>query len=127
MTVLILTCTQDVTADLVVDRLGSQGVRVVRLDPADLPGAVGLSGEYGDGGLRGTLSVGGRRVGLGALRSVWVRRPGVAGSGGAQASAWLTQEATQALYGMLRGSGARWMNPPEAAYLARHKPWQLRL
>ncbi|MEU9576509.1 ATP-grasp ribosomal peptide maturase [Streptomyces chilikensis] len=127
MTVLVLTCTQDVTADLVVDRLDARGVPVVRLDPADLPGAVGLSGEYGQGGLRGTLSAGGRRVGLGALRSVWVRRPGVAGSGAPEASAWLTQEASQALYGMLRGSTARWMNPPEAAYLARHKPWQLRL
>ncbi|MER5478630.1 ATP-grasp ribosomal peptide maturase [Streptomyces sp. NPDC002734] len=127
MTVLILTCTQDVTADLVVDRLDARGVPVLRVDPAELPGAVGLSGEYGGGVLEGTLSVGGRRVGLGALRSVWVRRPGVPGSAAGQASAWLTQEASQALYGMLRGSGARWMNPPEAAYLARHKPWQLRL
>jgi glutathione synthase/RimK-type ligase-like ATP-grasp enzyme len=28
---------------------------------------------------------------------------------------------------MLRGSGARWMNHPDAANRARHKPWQLRL
>jgi ATP-grasp ribosomal peptide maturase len=127
MTVLILTCTQDVTADLVVDRLDARGVPVVRVDPAELPRTVGLSGEYGSGTMRGTLSVDGRHVGLGALRSVWVRRPGVPGSTAEHASAWLAQEASQALYGMLRGSGARWMNPPEAAYLARHKPWQLRL
>jgi ATP-grasp ribosomal peptide maturase len=127
MTVLILTCTQDVTADLVVDRLDAWDVPVVRLDPADLPGTVGLSGEYGGGALRGTLSAGGRRVALDTLRSVWLRRPGVAGSNAEEASAWLTQEASQALYGMLRGSGARWMNPPEASHLARYKPWQLRL
>ena len=28
---------------------------------------------------------------------------------------------------MLRGSGARWMNHPDASRRARHKPWQLRL
>ncbi|MET8575706.1 ATP-grasp ribosomal peptide maturase [Streptomyces sp. NPDC005012] len=133
MTVLILTCTQDVTADLVVERLDARGVPVLRMDPADLPGAVALSGEFGEfgeggeGGLRGALSVGGRQVGFGDLRSVWVRRPGVPGSAAEDASDWLVQEASQALYGMLRGTGARWMNPPEAAYMARHKPWQLRL
>ncbi|GDY71684.1 hypothetical protein SAV31267_011690 [Streptomyces avermitilis] len=45
MTVLILTCEQDVTADMVVAHLNEAGVPVVRLDPADLPGGVALSGS----------------------------------------------------------------------------------
>ncbi|GAA3309497.1 ATP-grasp ribosomal peptide maturase [Streptomyces cinereospinus] len=61
------------------------------------------------------------------LRSVWVRRPGTPAARVAEPSAWLTEESSQALYGMLRGSGARWMNHPDAARRARHKPWQLRL
>lgn len=127
MTVLILTCEEDVTADMVVVHLNATGVPVVRVDPADLTGGVALSGEFVHGRFRGHLSAGGRLVSIGGLRSVWVRRPGVPAARAAQPSAWLTEEATQALYGMLRGSDARWMNHPDAARRARHKPWQLRL
>lgn len=127
MTVLILTCEEDVTADMVVVHLHGSGVPVVRLDPADLTAGVSLSGEYVHGRFRGHLSTGGRLVGIGGLRSVWVRRPGAPAGRAAQPSPWLTEEAAQALYGMLRGSDARWMNHPDAARQARHKPWQLRL
>lgn len=127
MTVLILTCEEDVTADMVVVHLNASGVPVVRIDPADLTGGVALSGEYVHGAFRGHLSSAGRLVSLSALRSIWVRRPGAPATRAAQPSAWLTEEASQALYGMLRGSGARWMNHPDAARRARHKPWQLRL
>ncbi|MFS8201167.1 ATP-grasp ribosomal peptide maturase [Streptomyces sp. CWNU-52B] len=127
MTVLILTCEQDVTADMVVAELDGDGVPVVRLDPADLPGPVALSGEYVRGGFRGHLSAGGRLVSMNGLRSVWVRRPGVPASHSAEPSDWLTEESSQALYGMLRSTDARWMNHPDAAHRARHKPWQLHL
>lgn len=127
MTVLILTGEEDVTADMVVVHLNASSVPVVRLDPADLTAGVALSGEYVHGSFRGHLSAGGRLVSVSGLRSVWVRRPGVPAVRAAQPSAWLTEEATQALYGMLRGCAARWMNHPDAARRARHKPWQLRL
>ncbi|WP_406497499.1 ATP-grasp ribosomal peptide maturase [Streptomyces sp. NBC_01604] len=127
MTVLILTCEEDVTADMVVVHLNATGVPVVRLDPADLTGGVALSGEFAHGAFRGHLSSGGRLVSIDGLRSIWVRRPGVPAARAAAPSAWLTEEASQALYGMLRGCGARWMNHPDAARRARHKPWQLRL
>ncbi|RPE37454.1 ATP-grasp ribosomal peptide maturase [Streptomyces sp. Ag109_O5-1] len=127
MTVLILTTDEDVTADMVVLRLHEASVPVVRLDPADLTSGVALSGEYVQGVSRGHLSVNGRLVSMNGLRSVWVRRPGVAAARAAQPSDWLSEESSQALYGMLRGTDARWMNHPDAARQARHKPWQLRL
>ncbi|MES9525192.1 ATP-grasp ribosomal peptide maturase [Streptomyces capoamus] len=127
MTVLILTSEEDVTADMVVLRLGEAGVPVVRLDPADLTNGVALSGEYVQGACRGHLSVGGRLVSMNGLRSIWVRRPGTPAARAVQPSAWLTEESAQALYGMLRWSDARWMNHPDAARRARHKPWQLHL
>ncbi|WP_328685686.1 ATP-grasp ribosomal peptide maturase [Streptomyces sp. NBC_01261] len=127
MTVLVLTCEEDVTADMVVVHLHASGVPVVRIDPADLTGGVALSGEYVHGAFRGHLSAGGRLVSVSGLRSIWVRRPGTPATRAPQPSAWLTEEASQALYGMLRGSGARWMNHPDASRRARHKPWQLRL
>lgn len=127
MTVLILTCEEDVTADMVVVHLNAAGVPVVRLDPADLTDGVALSGEFVHGAFRGHLSSAGRLVSLDSLRSVWVRRPGAPAGRVPHASAWLTEESGQALYGMLRGSAARWMNHPDAARRARHKPWQLHL
>ncbi|SEP77059.1 ATP-grasp ribosomal peptide maturase, SAV_5884 family [Streptomyces sp. yr375] len=127
MTVLILTCEEDVTADMVVVHLNAAGVPVVRFDPADLTHSVALSGEYVHGAFRGHLSSAGRLVSLDGLRSVWIRRPGAAAARAPEPSAWLTEEASQALYGMLRGTGARWMNHPDASLRARHKPWQLRL
>ncbi|MBC7269482.1 MAG: ATP-grasp ribosomal peptide maturase [Streptomyces sp.] len=127
MTVLILTSEEDVTADMVVVHLNASGVPVVRLDPADLTGGVALSGEYVHGSFRGHLWSAGRLLTMDGLRSVWVRRPGTPATRVAQPSPWLTEESAQALYGMLRSSGARWMNHPDAARRARHKPWQLRL
>ncbi|MFI6932047.1 ATP-grasp ribosomal peptide maturase [Streptomyces sp. NPDC050287] len=127
MTVLILTSEGDVTADMVVVHLNTAGVPVVRLDPADLTGGAALSGEYVHGAFRGHLSAGGRLVSIGGLRSIWVRRPGTPAARAAAPSSWLTEETSQALYGMLRGSDACWMNHPDAARRARHKPWQLRL
>ncbi|MFI2762152.1 ATP-grasp ribosomal peptide maturase [Streptomyces echinatus] len=127
MTVLILTSQEDVTADMVVLRLREAGVPVVRLDPADLTNGVALSGEYIQGTSRGHLSVGGRLVSVNGVRSVWVRRPGAPAARAAQPSAWLTEESSQALYGLLRSTAARWMNHPDAARRARHKPWQLHL
>ncbi|MEU6540908.1 ATP-grasp ribosomal peptide maturase [Streptomyces sp. NPDC047000] len=127
MTVLILTCEEDVTADMVVVHLHETGVPVVRLDPADLTHGVALSGEFVHGVSRGHLSVAGRLVSMSGLRAVWVRRPGTPAARAAQPSEWLTEESAQALYGLLRGTGARWMNHPDAARRARHKPWQLGL
>ncbi|CCK25274.1 RimK domain-containing protein ATP-grasp [Streptomyces davaonensis JCM 4913] len=127
MTVLILTTEEDVTADMVVVHLNACAVPVVRLDPADLTDGAALSGEYVHGTFRGHLSSGGRLVSLDGLRSVWVRRPGIPAARAARPSAWLTEESAQALYGMLRAGGPRWMNDPDAAHRARHKPWQLRL
>ncbi|MFJ3955867.1 ATP-grasp ribosomal peptide maturase [Streptomyces sp. Je 1-4] len=127
MTVLVLTCEEDLTADIVVSTLQDLGVPLVRLDPADLPGRVSLSAEYTGGDFHGYLKSGERMVSLSSLRSVWVRRPGTPGARTAEQSAWITIEAEQALYGMLTSTQARWMNHPVASAQARYKPWQLRL
>ncbi|MFP3992275.1 ATP-grasp ribosomal peptide maturase [Streptomyces sp. E11-3] len=127
MTVLVLTCAEDVTADLVVSALGDAGVPVLRLDPADLPGEAALSAEYVQGDFDGHLSAGGRMVSMTSLRSIWVRRPGRPAARAEHQSAWLTAESEQALYGTLNCTGVRWMNHPVAAAQARCKPWQLRV
>ncbi|MFI6289155.1 ATP-grasp ribosomal peptide maturase [Streptomyces sp. NPDC051018] len=127
MTVLILTCEQDVTADMVVAQLHKRGVPLVRFDPGDLPGEGALSAEYVRGEFRGYLSTGGRVVSMDGLRSIWVRRPSEPAAHAAEPSPWLTAESGQALYGMLDCTAARWMNDTSAAARARLKPWQLRV
>ncbi|GAA0596528.1 ATP-grasp ribosomal peptide maturase [Streptomyces crystallinus] len=127
MTVLILTCEQDVTTDMVVTQLHQRGVPLVRLDPADLPGKAVLSAEYAHGDFAGHLSVDGFLVSMSGLRSVWVRRPGQPAAHAPEPSQWLTAEVRQALFGMLYSASARWMNHPRDAEQARHKPWQLRV
>ncbi|MFG2477504.1 ATP-grasp ribosomal peptide maturase [Streptomyces fagopyri] len=127
MTVLILTAEQDVTADMVVARLHEQGVPMVRLDPADVPGRAVLSADYAHGDFDGYLSVNGHVLSMGGLRSVWVRRPGEPAAHAPEPSPWLTAETRQALFGMLYSASTRWMNHPRRAEQARHKPWQLRV
>lgn len=127
MTVLILTSEQDVTADMAVAVLYERGVPVMRLDPADLPGKAVLSADYAHGDFDGHLSVNGHVLSMGGLRSVWVRRPGEPAAHAEHASAWLTAETRQALYGMLYSATTRWMNHPRNAEQARYKPWQLRV
>ncbi|GAA2248196.1 ATP-grasp ribosomal peptide maturase [Streptomyces amakusaensis] len=126
MTVLILTCEQDVTADMVVAQLHRRGAPLVRFDPGDLPGEGALSAEYVRGEFRGYLSTGGRVVSMDGLRSIWVRRPGEPAAHAPEPSPWLSAETGQALYGMLDCTAARWMNERGAAARARLKPWQLR-
>lgn len=127
MTVLVLTCAEDVAADLVVSALHDMDVPVVRLDPADLPGQAALSAEYVRGDFHGHLSTGDRMVSMSGLRSVWVRRPGTPAAHASHPSEWLTAEATHAFYGTLSCTTVRWMNHPTAAAQARQKPWQLRV
>ncbi|MFI1398156.1 ATP-grasp ribosomal peptide maturase [Streptomyces sp. NPDC020681] len=127
MTVLVLTCEQDVTADMVVDRLNARGVPLLRFDPADMPARCAMSAEYVHGEFEGYLSTGSRVVNVDHIRSVWVRRPGLPAAHAEDACEWLTVECAQAFYGLLEGLGARWMNPLAAADRARLKPWQVRL
>ncbi|WP_328681300.1 ATP-grasp ribosomal peptide maturase [Streptomyces sp. NBC_00322] len=127
MTVLILTCQQDVTTDMVVAKLHERGVPLVRFDPADLPGEADMSAEYVRGDFEGYLSTDGRLLSMSGLRSIWVRRPGEPAAHAEEPSEWLSAESRQALYGMLYSTTARWMNHPCVAAQARCKPWQLRV
>ncbi|MFE9409356.1 MvdC/MvdD family ATP grasp protein [Streptomyces sp. NPDC006704] len=127
MTVLVLTCAEDVTADMVVDRLNRDAVPVLRLDPADFPGRVGCIATMADGQLSGCLTYNSRILPLAEIRSVWVRRPGTPDTSGMEQSKWMAHESAHALYGTLRClPRLRWMNHPDAQAMARYKIPQLR-
>ncbi|PWI42810.1 MvdC/MvdD family ATP grasp protein [Streptomyces sp. ICBB 8177] len=126
MTVLILTCAEDVTADMVVRRLNATGVPVLRVDPADFPRTVDLAAVHTAGGPAGRITTDRRTTDLREIRSIWVRRPGRPGLGAADQPAWTALESDHAWYGTLRALPAvRWMNHPDAHTACRYKMWQL--
>jgi ATP-grasp ribosomal peptide maturase len=126
MTVLVLTSAEDVTADMVIERLTAMNVSVLRVDPVGFPQQVTLTAAYTSGALIGSITTGHRTVDLREIRSIWVRRPGVPGSGAQVQPGWVAAESDHAWYGTLRAlPGIRWMNHPDAATACRYKMRQL--
>ncbi|GAT68498.1 30S ribosomal protein S6 modification protein RimK [Planomonospora sphaerica] len=124
--VLVLTCLEDSTADMVIGHLHGRGARVVRFDPgADFPAAAVLSAWFGDR-MRGRLATASRHVDLERVRAVYYRRP----------TPYLRDDpseierfiATQARYGpggVLATLPCRYVNHPWKITAAEHKPLQL--
>lgn len=76
--ILVLTGKDDPHADHVIHRLHGRGARVSRIDPADIPTMAVLSVDISDqGGTQRSLMRGRDRISLGAVDSVWFRRPGM--------------------------------------------------
>ncbi|MFK0190865.1 ATP-grasp ribosomal peptide maturase [Kitasatospora sp. NPDC090308] len=75
--VAVVTNLQDPTADLVIAELHRRNVPVVRFDAGDFPAALSCTALVGgeDTGWRGSLRTPTRQAGLGAVRSLYYRRP----------------------------------------------------
>ena len=126
MTVLVLTGPEDVTADMVVDHLNTMGTPVLRVDPADFPERASLTAVFAAGGLSGRITTEHHCAELGAIRAIWVRRPGRPGTGARAQAAWVALESDHAWYGTLRAlPDVRWMNHPDAHTAGRYKMRQL--
>ncbi|MEU1626373.1 MvdC/MvdD family ATP grasp protein [Streptomyces sp. NPDC020096] len=126
MTVLVLTCPEDVTADMVVDHLNAMDAPVLRADPADFPERASLTASFASGALTGRITTGHRSTDLRDIRSIWVRRPGPPGNGARAQAAWVALESDHAWYGTLRAlPDVRWMNHPDAHTACRYKMRQL--
>ncbi|MFE4517548.1 ATP-grasp ribosomal peptide maturase [Kitasatospora sp. NPDC056783] len=127
---LVLTCSYDPTADIVLRILAGRGVPVVRADPgAELHQGAALTARYGADGRRGTLSTATRTLDLDRVRSVWYRRPsawsappGIAG----QDADFARAQAQWGAGGILAAlPGAHYVNHPWRIRAAEHKPAQL--
>ncbi|MFF5533599.1 ATP-grasp ribosomal peptide maturase [Streptomyces cinerochromogenes] len=73
--VLVVTCLNDPTADVVITELHDRGVPVVRFDSGDFPHALSVAATITTDGLDGTLSTPTRTAELGEARSLHYRRP----------------------------------------------------
>ena len=127
-TVLVLTCTEDPTADAVISELKHRDVRVVRLDTGDFPTRLRLSASTADGCWVGRL--GDEHTGLdwSDVRSVYYRRPTRfrLPEGMSQADEMFAGvEARHAIGGLLACLDALWLNDPIKQATAEYKPLQL--
>lgn len=133
--VLVVSCLEDATADLVIAELNQRGVPVVRVDPADIDPATGsdltFAARIGAGTDRwsGDVRTSSRALDLVRVRSVYHRRP----------SPWrfeylegrvrefAVREARHGLAGVLNHLPVRHVNSPAATVRADYKPAQLQV
>ncbi|MDX3003590.1 ATP-grasp ribosomal peptide maturase [Kribbella solani] len=130
--VVVVTELDDAHADLVIAELGERCVPVARFDPGDFPNSLTMSAyidaEVDPGGLLGWLTTPSRVVALGAVRSLYYRRPtGFTFSGlDPQATRFAAAQARFGLGGVLAClPGCRYVNHPNAIADAEYKPTQL--
>jgi ATP-grasp ribosomal peptide maturase len=128
--VLIITCIEDVTADLVIARLNERRVPVARVDPPDLGIGLTFSAliEGSETHWRGRLSTASRTVDLDGVRSVYFRRPSPWRFSDLplRGRAFSAAEARYGLGGVLASlTGCLYVNHPAAVARCDFKPVQL--
>lgn len=127
--VLVVTRLDDATADLVIEELNRRGVPVVRLDPGDFPKHVTANATFDSSGMGGTMRTVTRTVELGAVRSVYWRRPSpyaAAPDLNKQDARWCVDQARYGIGGILAAlPDAHYVNHPWRNRDAEYKPVQL--
>jgi len=127
--VLVLTCADDPTSDVVISELNNRGVPVIRCDPADvLAGGLEISARFGGDAPGGYLQTESRSVDLSTVRSIYYRRPSsyAAPAGmSAQDGRVAKEQAKHGMGGILANIRARWVNHIWRAIEAEFKPTQL--
>jgi ATP-grasp ribosomal peptide maturase len=127
--VLVLTCADDPTSDVVVTELNSRGVPVFRCDPADvLTGRLEVSAHFGTGSTRGFLRTEARTVDLSSVRSVYYRRPSsylAPATMSEHDGRFAKEQAKRGLAGIMASVRGRWVNHIWRAVEAEFKPTQL--
>ncbi|GAA3144503.1 ATP-grasp ribosomal peptide maturase [Kribbella aluminosa] len=126
---LVLTNPNDVTADLVVQKLQRSGAQVLRCDAADFPMAITLEAYHEDGWV-GVIKHADRVVDLADIRGIYCRRPAafrLPADMTDDEQEFATSEAQAGFTGVLMALPCRWINHPAAERIASYKPYQLRL
>jgi ATP-grasp ribosomal peptide maturase len=127
--VLVLTCADDPTSDVVVNELNDRGIPVFRCDPADvLTGRLEVSAEFGVNAERRLLHTETRTVDLCSVRSVYYRRPSSYAAPTAMSEhdgRFAREQAKHGMAGIIAGVRGRWVNHIWRTLEAEFKPTQL--
>jgi ATP-grasp ribosomal peptide maturase len=128
--VVVLTGSFDPSADRVIERLNHRSIPVFRCDPAAFPQRLTMTATLGSGCWTGHLRTEHREVALGAVRSVYYRRPGrvvIADDMPPEARRFAEAEARYGFGGVIAGLDCFWLNHPARIADAEYKPWQLQV
>jgi glutathione synthase/RimK-type ligase-like ATP-grasp enzyme len=120
---LIVAADFDLTVDAVLAECEGRGTEIVRFDLADYPVNLRLSLDDFTGSR--TLSVRDRVVDLGAVRTIWYRRP--SNIVGPPDGDWAPAESASTIAGALYGTDCLWINRPDRDLTAGFKVYQLHL
>ncbi|MGH3917089.1 MAG: MvdC/MvdD family ATP grasp protein, partial [Pseudonocardiaceae bacterium] len=123
--VLVLTAPVDPTADMVLTHLHSDGVAFLRLDTAQFPTEITLTGEIGQHS-RWHAALNG--VSLDEVETIYYRRPGrfeFDVSIPLDMVSWCEGQARFGFWGVLESLPATWINTPTSVHRAEYKPRQL--
>lgn len=126
--VLVLTNTEDGTADPVIHHLRERGTPVVRMDPGDFPSSMTVEADLDGDTWAGAVHDAFRGADLGSVRSVYYRRPSqfslAEGMVGPE-QRWAYREARMGFGGVLLALDCLWINRPSVMSAAEYKPVQL--
>jgi ATP-grasp ribosomal peptide maturase len=129
--VLVVTGTDDVTADAVIAELNRRGrCEVARVNPGGFPRDVGMSATFDpeSGRWTGPITTPGRQFDLTDVRSVYWRRPTPSTFPGLdeEAAEFAKVQAREGFGGVLSAlPNARYVNHPHRNWAAEYKPTQL--
>ena len=125
--ILVLTCLDDPTADMVINHLNERGAYVARFDPgAEFPADAELSAWLGGCRARGILTTRSRRVVLEQVRGVYYRRPTpYLSDQPSQVERFVGTQSRFGLGGILSALPCLYVSHPWAITAAEHKPLQL--
>jgi ATP-grasp ribosomal peptide maturase len=128
--ILVLTCLEDSSADMVIGHLIARGAQVARFDPGiEFPTRATVSSVFGAEPPRGRLVTATRQVDLDRVRAVYYRRPTPhrtpRASQASQAEKFMSRETKFGLGGILATLPCRYVSHPWTLLAAEHKPLQL--
>jgi ATP-grasp ribosomal peptide maturase len=125
--ILILTQEVDPHADYVIEEINRRILPVVRFHTSDFPQTATLEARHINGWST-LLRTRSRTVDLAEVSAIWYRRPTrfeVAPTLTPGERRFALSEATMGVGGLLRSADCLWVNHPEKAVAAEHKPLQL--
>ncbi|MEU4223594.1 ATP-grasp ribosomal peptide maturase [Nonomuraea sp. NPDC026600] len=127
--ILVLTCLEDSSADMVIGHLVARGAQVARFDPGeDFPKTATLSCAFAGRSSREYLITPSRHVDLEKVRAVYYRRPTpYRYDVGSQLEQFARKETKFGLGGVLASLPCSYVSHPWSLARAEHKPLQLRV
>jgi glutathione synthase/RimK-type ligase-like ATP-grasp enzyme len=129
--ILLITRRDDLTADFLIDRLLTRGVRYLRFDVDHYLDDVCLSAEFDDQGIRGEIITPQGSASFSDIRGIWYRRamaPTLSNLNLSRSDRiFAERESRHFLEGAIGAIPARWVNPWPAVHLWERKLGQLPL